>query len=186
MIGSEKQEPGATTPTTFILMGPAGCGKTTVGRRVSAELGWPFYEGDEYHSEANVAKMSRGVGLTDEDRRPWIRALAEALNGDPAPARAVACSSLSAQVRAWLRGDLVGEVRFVYLAVDAGELRRRLESRRGHYMGASMVESQLRALEEPRDALRIAADGPPDEVVDEVVSAVLEELVPCRMPDRPG
>lgn len=165
--GAEK-----TGPTAFILMGPAGCGKTTVGRRVSEALGWPFYEGDDYHSEANVAKMSRGVGLTDEDRRPWIRALAEALNDDPAPMRVVACSSLSAQVRRWLREDLAGKARFVYLAVDAAELRRRLESRQGHYMGASMVDGQLRALEEPRDALRIAADGP----LDEVVAAVLEEL----------
>lgn len=160
------------SPTTFILMGPSGCGKTTVGQRVSEELGWPFYEGDEYHSEANVAKMSRGVALTDEDRRPWIGALAEALNEDPAPARVVACSSLSAQVRAWLRGDLAGEARFVFLEVDAAELRRRLEARQGHYMGASMVDSQLEALEEPRNALRISADRPHEEVVAEV----LEEL----------
>jgi carbohydrate kinase (thermoresistant glucokinase family) len=174
------------SPTTFILMGPSGCGKTTVGRRVSEELGWPFYEGDEYHSEANVAKMSRGVGLTDEDRRPWIRALATALNEDPAPARLVACSSLSAQVRRWLRGDLAGEARFVFLEVEAVELRRRLQARRGHYMGAGMVESQLRALEEPRNALRIAADRPPDEVVDEVVAVVLEQLAARRWADRPG
>jgi len=158
--------------TTFILMGVAGSGKTTVGKRVAAELNLPFYEGDDYHPSVNVAKMSSGIPLTDEDRVPWIDALVHALNENQSSGAIVACSALSRFVRDRIRAGLRGAVHFIWLSGRPEVIEARLRRRGGHYMKANMLASQLAALQEPSTAHRVSIEQPIEQVTAEVLAIV--------------
>ena len=131
-------------------MGVCGCGKTTVGRALADSLGWDFAEGDDYHSPGNVAKMNRGIPLTDADRRPWLEAMAADIRAWRQSGRdtVLACSALKRAYREVLAGAQ-RDVCFVYLRTTKAVAYKRLEARRGHYMPASLVDSQLAALEPP-------------------------------------
>lgn len=133
----------------YVLMGVSGSGKTSLGKALAHQLGWPFHEGDDYHPAANIEKMSGGTPLTNADRAPWITAIAAGLNAEPAPRQILACSALSAIVREWLDHQVAAPVTFIYLAVGREELARRLETRPGHFFKGSMLDSQLAALEAP-------------------------------------
>jgi carbohydrate kinase (thermoresistant glucokinase family) len=151
----------------LVVMGPSGAGKTTVGRALAVALGWHFVEGDDLHPAANVAKMRRGEGLTDEDREPWLRAIAataaDAL--DRGLSIVIACSALKARYRDVIRGGR-DDVHFVYLSAGPELLRRRVATRSGHFAGPALVTSQLAALEEPvEDALTLDARQPVDALV---------------------
>lgn len=131
-----------------VVMGVSGTGKTTIGHLVADALGAAFVEGDDLHPPANVAKMTAGTPLTDEDRGPWLRLVAAAMTEHAEAGRqtVVACSALRRSYRDVLRGAL-GRVRFVHLVVPQDELVRRMAGRRGHFMPASLLESQLATLE---------------------------------------
>jgi gluconokinase len=145
----------------LILMGVAGCGKTTVGRRLAAELGWAFFDADDYHPPENLARMADGIPLTDEDRLPWLHRLHNLLHtqilcGESA---VLACSALKHAYREILSTGNPG-VRFVYLKASPELIRERLLLLAGHFMKAEMLDSQFAALEEPVDALTVdAADN---------------------------
>jgi gluconokinase len=145
-----------------ILMGVSGSGKTTVGRLLARDLGWPFYDADDFHPPANVEKMHRGVPLTDADRAPWLdalHALIERLAGAGHSA-VLACSALKQSYRDDLRAGVPG-MRFVYLHGDGALIAQRLAERRGHFMPADLLRSQLGTLEEPTDAITVdVADAP--------------------------
>jgi gluconokinase len=132
----------------IVVMGVSGCGKTTVARRISASTGFAFAEADEFHSAANVSKMHAGIPLTDDDRWPWLRALAgwmaeRAVAGE---STVVACSALRRSYRELLcQGP--PSVTFVHLDGDVATIRRRLSRRKGHYMPASLLDSQVATLE---------------------------------------
>lgn len=157
-------------PMAVIIMGVSGCGKSTLGTRVAAALGCPFLEGDAFHSPAAIAKMASGHPLSDEDRRPWLARLGEAL-GEAARADGVAvaaCSALKQAYRDRLCAAAAMPIRFVLLDADRRELARRLEKRRGHYMPVSLLDSQLDTLERPapdEHALVLAAGGTPDAIL---------------------
>ena len=146
-----------------VLMGVSGTGKTTVGRLLAHDLGWPFYEGDDYHSAANVEKMGHGIPLTDADRDGWLTALRALIDGISGSA-VLACSALKATYRDRLAAGR-DDVRFVHLTGDPALLRRRLEERRGHYMPASLLDSQLATLEAPADAITVDVGGTPEAIV---------------------
>src|SRR5262245_57331465 len=114
-------------------MGVSGSGKTTVGRALAAEIGWPFYDGDDFHPSANVAKMAAGVPLTDEDREPWLDRLASEMAAIDARGGSalLACSALKERYRQRL--SRAGDVRFVYLRGDEQTIAPRLAARGGHY-----------------------------------------------------
>jgi gluconokinase len=158
----------ATAPTIIVLMGPAGAGKTTVGNLLAESLGWRFLEADVFHSAENIARMRRGVPLTDKDRAPWLRAIHDALRDARASGTRVvlACSALKEEYRrALIPDNATDEVRFVYLRAPETVLRERLEHRTGHYAGMELLASQLETLEEPRDALWVDASCAPSEIV---------------------
>ena len=147
-------------------MGVAGSGKTTVGKLLAEQMGWPFLDADDFHPPENVEKMRRGVGLTDADRAPWLATLHDVMARalERREHRVIACSALRERYRVTLR-DGLRSVRFVFLTANETTLRRRLETRPGHFAGPAIVRSQLAALEEPRDALTIDATRPVDEIV---------------------
>ncbi|HEX3615816.1 MAG TPA: gluconokinase [Solirubrobacteraceae bacterium] len=150
--------------SAVVMMGVSGAGKSTIARRLAVELGWDFAEGDDLHPAANVAKMAAGEPLTDADREPWLEAVAGWIDAEISAGRhgVITCSALKRSYRDLLRRP---QVLFVYLSVPRVELERRMRNRRGHYMPASLLASQLDTLEPPRDdesALTVAADDDPD------------------------
>ena len=138
-----------------LLMGVSGAGKTTIGTRLAEALGARFHEGDAFHPPANVAKMARGEPLTDDDRLPWLAAIAAAIGrADQAGETAVfACSALRRRYRDILRGACA-ELKLVHLDGSEALIRERLETRRGHFMPPALLPSQFRTLEPPDPAER--------------------------------
>ena len=130
-----------------VVMGVSGCGKTTVGRLLAQHLGVPFIEGDELHPPRNVELMAAGIALTDEDRAGWLEAVASELACRPEGA-VVSCSALRRRYRDLLR-HAVPALRLVHLHGERALLEQRLARRRGHYMPASLLDSQLQTLEPP-------------------------------------
>ena len=156
-----------------VVMGVSGSGKTTLARGLAARLDWPFQEGDDLHPAANVAKMSRGEPLTDDDRWPWLRALATWMDERIAAGESgvLTCSALHRSYRDYLREGRP-QVRFCHVTVDPGVLAARLERRSGHYMPPSLLPSQLAALEplQPDEpGVTVSGDGPPEAVLDEAL-----------------
>ncbi len=153
-----------TTPASaVVLIGPAGAGKSTVGRALATSLGWDFYDADAFHPEENISRMRRGVPLTDTDREPWLASLRALLGRalETGTRLVLACSALrDAHRRALVSRDAPdGAVRFVYLDVPVPLLHERLTRRAAHFAPASLLESQMAALEPPDDAAALRVDG---------------------------
>ena len=151
----------------IVLMGAAGAGKTTIGRRLSEQLGWAFLDGDAVHPPENIAKMAGGVPLTEEDRRPWLDALRRSIaewvgrNIDGV----VACSLLRQAHRASVLAGLERHVKLVYLRASHEVLEERLTARTGHFAGVALLNSQLALLDEPNNALLLDASQSPEDLV---------------------
>ena len=162
--------PGAIV---IVLMGVSGTGKTEVGTRLANALGAEFIEGDDYHPPANVAKMRSGVPLDDADRQPWLETLSREIGAwlDAGRTVVLACSALKQRYRDILKAGRPG-VRFVHLKGDPALIRERLQGRHGHYMPASLLKSQLAALEEPADAITVGIEAPPEAIVAEIQKAL--------------
>ena len=137
----------------LVLMGVCGSGKTTVGEILAQELAWPFFDADDFHPQANVAKMASGQPLTDADRWPWLDGIAEEMRRVLARGghAVLACSALKDAYRSRLQR--AGDVRIVYLKGDQPTIAARLAERHHKYMPASLLPSQFAALEEPADAV---------------------------------
>ncbi len=158
-----------------ILMGVTGTGKTTVAKALALRTGWPFAEGDDYHSEANVVKMKAGIPLTDTDREPWLEALHGVIAGwVKADSNGVmTCSALKESYRQTLvAGFPEDAVHFVLLEGSKTVLERRLERRKGHFMNPALLNSQLATLEKPKDALRVEVTNSPDGEVDTILAGL--------------
>jgi carbohydrate kinase (thermoresistant glucokinase family) len=157
----------------FVLMGVSGSGKSTVGRRVAEALALTFIEGDDFHPQANVQKMAGGTPLTDEDRAPWIDALARGINQrQPQHDALVACSALTKFVRERLRERVAEPLHFILLNAGPAILEQRLAQRPQHFMKAGMLRSQLEALQWPDDAKVIDVSRPVDAVCGDVVAYI--------------
>ncbi|MCP8614203.1 gluconokinase [Bifidobacterium asteroides] len=160
-----------------VIMGVAGCGKTTTGEAVSNRLGFVMAEGDDFHSQANIEKMSRGIPLTDEDRWPWLRAINRWMIRCDTQGKStvVSCSALKRAYRDILRNDV--PVLFVHLSGSLQLIADRLAKRTGHYMPASLLPSQfadLEPLEADETGSTVSIDGTADEVADHVVDVIDE------------
>jgi gluconokinase len=153
-----------------VVMGVSGAGKTTIGRGLAERLGAAFVEGDDLHPAANVEKMRRGQPLTDEDRAPWLADLARLARdlGQGDRDVVLACSALKQSYRDILAAADPGRVRFVYLQAAPDLIRARMKARTGHFMPASLLESQFADLEEPQAALVIDAAERPEQILDEI------------------
>ncbi len=150
----------------IVVMGVSGSGKTTVGLCLAQTLGWPFFEGDQYHPAANITKMAQGNPLTDADRLPWLQRLAKLIQDlrRSQQSAVIACSALTEEYRQILQGGSSG-VKFVHLTGQLTQLRDRLTARPQHFMPASLLESQLELLEPPQGALTFTVDQSPTAIV---------------------
>lgn len=166
----------------LIVMGVTGAGKSTVAGALVKATGWQFAEGDNFHSEANRAKMHAGIPLTDEDRIPWLESLHMILKGwaNRGESGILTCSALKQTYRDILATGLPeNSYRFVLLDVPKSELQRRLDHRAGHFMNPALLDSQLATLEEPRDALRIEAEGTPEAIAGRILAQVQPVSAPA-------
>lgn len=158
----------------IVVMGVSGSGKTTIGRQLADRLGWPFFEGDQFHSPANIDKMGRGIPLDDEDRSGWLAAIADRIRALIAAGQSgvFACSALKGKYRQQLR--VSDQVQFVYLHGSYEVIRARMQQRTDHYMKPNMLASQFETLEEPRDVLTIDVQPPPDQIVSQIMRDLLK------------
>lgn len=162
--------------SVLIVMGVSGCGKTTLGAALAQQLGWPFAEGDAFHPPANIAKMSAGVPLTDEDRWPWLQAIAAWIGQRRAAGQhgVVACSALRRAYRDVLRGGQA-DTGLIYLKGDAALIAARQQARPGHFMPASLMQSQFDTLEEPgadEQPITVSVADNPEAILRRVLSAI--------------
>jgi gluconokinase len=157
----------------IILMGVSGSGKTTIGQLLAQDLGWPFYDGDDFHPQANIDKMRQGIPLTDEDRDSWLTALRHHIDTllDNRQSAVLACSALKQGYRDRLGGDRPA-VRFIYLKGDYALIRQRLQKRQGHFMPADLLKSQFATLEAPEDVLAIDISQTPEAIVNSIKRAL--------------
>lgn len=161
----------------FVVMGVSGCGKTTVGQALAANLDCSFFDGDDFHSAENVAKMARGIPLDDSDRAPWLATLAELIQEhlDRGETAVLASSALKKRYRDRLRVN--DRVQFIFLDGDFELIWGRMQARQDHYMKAEMLQSQFEALEEPGEdeAIKIAIDQTVDEILAEIALIIQEK-----------
>ena len=156
----------------IVIMGVSGSGKTTVGLKLAAALGWKFSDADGFHSAANVAKMQSGVPLTDEDREPWLRSIRAAIESweRDEPGHVLACSALKGCYRDALAPN-DSDVKFVYLRGEFERIAARLRSRKDHFFNPALLRSQFEALEDPENALIIDAAHDPAKIVRLILAA---------------
>jgi gluconokinase len=160
-------------PVVLVVMGVSGSGKTTVAEILAGRLGWPFEEGDDLHPKANIDKMKTGQPLTDEDRRRWLIAVADWVDRqlDAFECGVITCSALKRSYRDLINRRGSGVV-FVYLAGSRATIAARLAARHGHFMPASLLDSQFADLEEPapdEPHIRVDVGQPPAAIADAIV-----------------
>ncbi|MFT3895415.1 MAG: gluconokinase [Anaerolineales bacterium] len=156
-----------------IVMGVSGSGKSSVGKSLANSLGWDFYDADDFHPPANVAKMASGTPLDDSDRAPWLAALHDLISSSVKADRpgVLACSALKERYRQQLTDDNEG-VQIVYLKGSYDLIWSRMEKRTDHYMKPHMLKSQFETLEEPVNALTIDIAMS----LDEIVHTILDQM----------
>jgi gluconokinase len=168
------------TPCALVVMGVSGSGKSTISESLARRLGWRYEDGDRFHPPSNVAKMSAGQPLTDEDRWPWLQAIADEIDRLSASGElaVIACSALKHAYRDILvhgRDD----IRIVFLDGTQDLIAGRLAARKGHFMPPDLLASQFRTLERPGTSERpitVSIDAPVERIVDDIVSQL--NLVP--------
>jgi gluconokinase len=173
-------------PTVVIVMGVSGCGKSTIGALLALRLRWEFEDADWFHPAANVDKMHCGIPLTDEDRWPWLDAVAAWIDKTRRSGGhdVIACSALKRRYRDVLIGDRA-DVRLVYLKGDETLIARRIATRHEHFMPRSLLHSQFEVLEEPgldENPVIVSIEPQPREIVAKILSAL--NMVDCGQPPK--
>jgi gluconokinase/6-phosphogluconolactonase len=171
---------GGESPCALIVMGVSGSGKSTIASRLAERLGWTFEDGDRFHPKRNVAKMSAGHPLTDEDRWPWLQAIADEIGRvcQAGGHLVIACSALKRAYRDVLADDR-GDVRFVFLDGSQALIAERLARRKGHFMPPGLLDSQFKTLEPPQadeHAITVSIDAPVETVVDNIVNRMTAQV----------
>ena len=164
------------TPHVVVVMGVAGTGKTTIGPLLAARLGVPYAEGDDFHPQANIDKMTAGVPLTDDDRRPWLDAIGGWAHERAGLGGVVSCSALKRSYRDRLRAVAPGLV-FVHLTGDRQLVEDRMAHRQGHFMPTALLDSQfatLQPLQADEAGVGVDVSGSPEEIAERAVLALGE------------
>jgi gluconokinase len=169
-------------PCALIVMGVSGSGKSTIASRLAERLGWTFEDGDRFHPASNVAKMSAGHPLTDEDRWPWLKAIADEIERvcQAGGHLVIACSALKRAYRDVLAGDR-DDVRFVFLDGTLALIADRLSRRKGHFMPPGLLDSQFKTLEPPQadeHAITVSIDAAVETIVDNIAARIAQDVRP--------
>jgi gluconokinase len=164
------------SPAVVVVMGVSGSGKSTIGLMLAARLHWQFEDGDWFHPTTNIDKMHNGIPLTDDDRRPWLSAIAGSIDRrrQMGEHSVIACSALKRRYRDVLIGER-RDVRLVYLKGEEELIARRIATRHEHFMPRSLLHSQFEALEEPRpdeNPVTISIEPAPHEIVVQILSSL--------------
>lgn len=163
-------------PLAIFIMGVSGSGKTTVGKKLSANTGIPFFDADDYHSTANKAKMAAGIPLTDEDRKDWLfqlnkLAVEQLITGSCI----IACSALKKVYREILSAGIEKNTRFIHLHGNIELIKQRMAQRKGHYMPVSLLESQFKDLEHPKEAYTISVEEDIETIVNDINTELFQK-----------
>ena len=179
-------------PAAVVVMGVSGCGKSTIGAFLASRLRWEFKDADWFHPASNVDKMHSGIALTDEDRWPWLDAVATWIDQTRRSGGhgVIACSALKRRYRDVLIGDRA-DVRLVYLKGDETLIARRIATRHEHFMPRSLLHSQFEVLEEPgldENPITVPIEPQPHEIVARILSAmnIAKDLLPEQSSVQPS
>ncbi len=149
----------------LFVMGVSGTGKSTIGTMLSESLDIPFYDGDDFHPDKNIKKMSAGLPLNDNDRKGWLEKLNALAKEQQSKGAVIACSALKERYRAILRDSIEDFVHFIYLEGSFELIKSRMERRKGHFMPGDLLKSQFETLEPPTDAINISISYAPEKIV---------------------
>jgi gluconokinase len=178
----EDSEAAMHTPHVVVVMGVSGTGKTTIGPLLAARLGVPYAEGDDFHPQANIAKMSAGVPLGDADRWPWLDAIGAWAHDRAGLGGVVSCSALKRSYRDRLR-DAAPDVVFVHLSGDRALIEDRMSHRQGHFMPTTLLDSQfatLQPLGADEAGVTVGVTGSPEEITERASAALAEVEAPSH------
>ncbi|WP_136465612.1 gluconokinase [Flagellimonas onchidii] len=150
----------------LVVMGVSGTGKSTIGRLLSEALDIPFYDGDDFHPEANVKKMRVGKPLNDKDRQSWLEKLNALALEHKSTGAIIACSALKQRYRNLLEKDMGSAIHFIYLEGSFELIKSRLESRKEHFMPLELLQSQFDTLEPPSEAITVSIFHSPEKIVE--------------------
>jgi len=153
----------------LFVMGVSGSGKSTIGELLSEKLNIPFFDGDSFHPESNVKKMSEGKPLNDDDRQGWLECLNEVAIENKSTGAVIVCSALKSSYRAILGRNLEDQHQIIYLNGDFDLISKRLNKRNNHYMPKGLLQSQFDTLEAPTDVVTVSIDQTPTEIVTEII-----------------
>lgn len=153
----------------FVVMGVSGCGKSTIGRMLAETLSLPFFDGDDYHPEKNIQKMSKGAPLNDEDRYSWLKALNTLAKKHQETGAVIACSALKEMYRDIIEKGLNPVPIWIYLEGSFTVIQKRLEQRSDHFMPVNLLKSQFKALEPPTKAICISVELEPKKIIKEIL-----------------
>jgi gluconokinase len=180
LVATKRQ---AALPMILVIMGVSGSGKTTIGTQLALTLHWEFEDADWFHPTRNIDKMHAGIALTDEDRAPWLIAIADFIDQARTAGRhaVVTCSALKRRYRTVIIGNRP-DVRLIYLKGDMELIGRRIATRHEHFMPASLLQSQFDALEEPgpdENAIVVSVAPRPREIVAQILDALTMQTSPA-------
>lgn len=154
----------------YIVMGVAGCGKSTIGEKLADHLQLPFYDADDFHPKENVIKMNQGIPLNDDDRLPWLKELgSNIIQWEKNGGAVLACSALKEKYRQILESIPSHQVQWIYLEGSKELILQRLKQRNNHYMPASLLDSQFEALEKPAYGIHTNISQSPDLIINEIL-----------------
>lgn len=156
----------------YVIMGVSGCGKSTIGRMLADTLCLPFFDGDDYHPEKNIQKMSKGEPLNDEDRYSWLLALNTLAIAHRNEGGVIACSALKESYRNILERGLAPTPVWVYLEGSYESILRRLTQRSDHFMPSGLLRSQFDILEPPKNAIRVSIELEPSQIIKEILKKI--------------
>jgi len=164
-----------TKKNILFVIGVSGTGKSTIGKMLAEELHLPFFEGDKYHSEANIKKMAGGHPLNDGDRSEWLITLNKLALEHKETGAIIACSALKESYRKLLEGNIEQHVIWISLEGSYGLILERLQNRKGHFMPASLLQSQWDTFEPPKNAMKISIEPSPREIVLQILKQLTQK-----------
>ncbi|MET6990364.1 gluconokinase [Sediminicola arcticus] len=156
----------------LFVMGVSGSGKSTIGKLLAEALDYPFFDGDDFHPDVNIEKMSAGKPLNDEDRYDWLVALNILAKNNLVKGAVIACSALKESYRDLLQAGISKGVYYIYLKGSFQEVLERLQQRKGHYMPLELLQSQFDVLSPPKNAIVVKINQQPEKMVHTILTAL--------------